>query len=493
MDKRNHKEFKFWNSNDIERATNHISDCYFCMANISGFNAKTKSLIKYPNLHSAIRPVPHSIDVPVPKFTNLDAISEIDDCETRDSLIREDEDFIPCVLSRSNSPQLFNQSELNDLVRDLDLPKESAELLGSRLKEKNLLLPETKFYSYRNRAIEFLKYFIMEDGFVFCHDVSPLVNAFGCPYVPNDWRLFIDSSKQSLKCVLPHNGNKFSSIPIGHSVSLKERYDNMKIVLHKINYNQHNWVVCGDLKIICVLLGQQSGYTKYPCFLCLWDSRAKSEHYSRQSWPARTNLNVGDKNIIHEPLVDPLKILLPPLHIKLGLMKQFVRALDKEGNCFKYITEKFYYLSDEKRKAGIFDGPQIRQLVRDDNFSNSMICKEKCAWNAFVDVMKNFLGNTKSPNYKILVNELIESYKNLGCNMSVKVHFLHSHIDYFPENLGAVSEEQGERFHQDIKTMETRYQGRWDVHMMADYCWCLKRDCIDVIHARMSKKTEIYS
>ncbi|KAI6647174.1 hypothetical protein LOD99_8827 [Oopsacas minuta] len=376
---------------------NHISDCYFCMANISGFNAKTKSLIKYPNLHSAIRLVPHSIDVPVPKFTNLDVISEIDDCETRDSLIREDEDFIPCVLSRSNSPQLFNQSELNDLVRDLDLPKESAELLGSRLKEKNLLLPETKLYSYRNREIEFLKYFIMEDGFVFCHDVSPLVNALGCP-------------------------------------------------------------------------------------------RAKSEHYSRQSWPARTNLNVGDKNIIHEHLVDPLKILLPPLHIKLGLMKQFVRALDKEGNCFKYITEKFYYISDEKRKAGIFDGPQIRQLVRDDNFSNSMICKEKCAWNAFVDVMKNFLGNTKSPNYKILVNELIDSYKNLGCNMSVKVHFLHSHIDYFLENLGAVSEEQGERFHQDIETMEARYQGRWDIHLMADYCWCLKRDCTDVIHARMSKK-----
>ncbi|KAI6650057.1 hypothetical protein LOD99_6272 [Oopsacas minuta] len=124
---------------------NHISDCYFCMANISGFNAKTKSLIKYPNLHSAIRPVPHSIDVPVPKFTNLDVISEIDNCETRDSLIREDEDFIPCVLSRSNSPQLFNPSELNDLVRDLDLPKESAELLGSRLKEKTCFSQKQNF------------------------------------------------------------------------------------------------------------------------------------------------------------------------------------------------------------------------------------------------------------------------------------------------------------------------------------------------------------
>ncbi|GFT58353.1 putative DD41D transposase [Trichonephila clavipes] len=60
--------------------------------------------------------------------------------------------------------------------------------------------------------------------------------------------------------------------------------------------------------------------------------------------------------------------------------------------------------------------------------------------------------------------------------MSVNVHFLHSHLDYFPENLGVVSEEQGERFHQDIKEMERRYQGRWNVNMMADYCWMLKRE-----------------
>lgn len=57
--------------------------------------------------------------------------------------------------------------------------------------------------------------------------------------------------------------------------------------------------------------------------------------------------------------------------------------------------------------------------------------------------------------------------------MSIKVHFLHSHLDNFPEYLGAVSEEPGEQFHQDIKEMELRYQGRWNVYMMADYCWML--------------------
>ena len=54
--------------------------------------------------------------------------------------------------------------------------------------------------------------------------------------------------------------------------------------------------------------------------------------------------------------------------------------------------------------------------------------------------------------------------------MSVKVHFLHSHLEYFHENKKILSEKQGERFHQDIKIMEKRYQGTWDVHTIADYC-----------------------
>ncbi len=51
----------------------------------------------------------------------------------------------------------------------------------------------------------------------------------------------------------------------------------------------------------------------------------------------------------------------------------------------------------------------------------------------------------------------------------MNVHFLHSHIDYFLENLD-VSEEQGEKFNQDIEVMEKRYQGRKNFNMIADYC-----------------------
>ncbi|KAJ4430743.1 hypothetical protein ANN_19334 [Periplaneta americana] len=68
------------------------------------------------------------------------------------------------------------------------------------------------------------------------------------------------------------------------------------------------------------------------------------------------------------------------------------------------------------------------------------------------------------------------SYKVLGFRMSLKVHFLHSHLEFFPENLGEVSDEQGERFHQDTKSMEQRCHGFWNHSIMADYCWMLYRN-----------------
>ena len=149
---------------------------------------------------------------------------------------------------------------------------------------------------------------------------------------------------------------------------------------------------------------------------------------------------------------------------------------------------KFPALSTEKLKAGIFDGPQIRQLINDPHFINSMDNTESSAWNSFVLVVKNFLGNHKADNYSDLVEDMLSNFYKLGCNMSIKVHFLHSHLDHFPENLGDLSEEQGERFHQDIQTMESRYQGRWDTHMMADYCWNLQRDCLGKSYKRKSLK-----
>ena len=56
---------------------------------------------------------------------------------------------------QDNQQKPLTQAELNDLTRDLNLSKESAQLLGWCLKEKHLLAPGTTFYLYRNREREY--------------------------------------------------------------------------------------------------------------------------------------------------------------------------------------------------------------------------------------------------------------------------------------------------------------------------------------------------
>ena len=290
--------------------------------------------------------------------------------ESRDET--RDEDFI-----NSKPLQTFNQGELNDLVRDLALSKAASELLASRLYQNNLLAPFTKVSYYRDREQQFLPYFAQGENCVYCCDIEGLLKELGLMiYDPNDWRLFIDSSKRSLNVVLLHNGNKFGSIPLAHSVTFTEKYENVNLVLQLISYDQHKWIICVDLKIVCILLGQQSGYTKYPCFLCMWDSRAKNEHWIRKEWPKRQNLIVGSANVINEALVERENIVFPSLHIKLGLIKQFVKALNKDGDCFKYLRSRFLGLSDEKVKSGIFTGPDIRNLMKDLEFTGYMMDTE---------------------------------------------------------------------------------------------------------------------
>ena len=237
---------------------------------------------------------------------------------------------------------------------------------------------------------------------------------------------------------------------------MKQYYENMKILLGKLQYSTHAWKIFADFKVLNMLLGQQSGLTKYPCFMCKWDSSNRSNHWIKREWPLRESLAPGCKNISHPALVDRSNVILPPLHMKLVLMKQFVKALNKEGACFKYIQDKFPNLSAEKVKQGVFFGPQIRKLPKDPQFLSTMTDVEKKAWLSFVEVVSKFLGNTKDPDYQNIVENMLACFQAFGFHMSLKVHFLHAHLDYFSQNLGDINEVHGERFHQDIKSMETR-------------------------------------
>ena len=53
-------------------------------------------------------------------------------------------------------------------------------------------------------------------------------------------------------------------------------------------------------------------------------------------------------------------------------MKQFFKALNVEGICFQFICATFPGLSYDKIKAGVFDGIQIKKLVKCKSFSRLM-------------------------------------------------------------------------------------------------------------------------
>ncbi|UYV72079.1 hypothetical protein LAZ67_9001754 [Cordylochernes scorpioides] len=129
------------------------------------------------------------------------------------------------------------------------------------------------------------------------------------------------------------------------------------------------------------LLGFQSGYTKYPSFLCMWDSRARQIHWQTNKWPLRDELSVGKANVISKPLVSREKI----------------------------ITYKARFM-----------------------FTTCIV-----TW--------------------------------------------------------SFSDEQGGQFHQDMKVMEERYQGVWDCHMMADYCWILSRGLTEYTYKINSKVEAAFS
>ena len=121
---------------------NHETDCYFCVTNVRGLSNRKRDTWKYPVLASAQRPQPHSTAVPVPIWRENDAeagravVEEGPVNISGNTTSESDESF------RFEQPDgKFDQKQLNDLVRDLRLPKDAPELLASRLSEKNVLEP----------------------------------------------------------------------------------------------------------------------------------------------------------------------------------------------------------------------------------------------------------------------------------------------------------------------------------------------------------------
>ena len=95
-------------------------------------------------------------------------------------------------------------------------------------------------------------------------------------------------------------------------------------------------------------------------------------------------------------------------------MKQFVKSLNEEGDCFRHLGSKLSSISDAKLRAEVFDGPQIRKMSNDDKFTDNMNKSEKASWISFKEVVENFFGNVKSDNYKEIVKNMVKKFQRRG-------------------------------------------------------------------------------
>lgn len=255
-------------------------------------------------------------------------------------------------------PVLITQMNLNQIVAELWLDKTKSEKLASWLKKHNLLAPGTRVTAFRNRQAELQECFAVskENTFAYCINTELLMNKMDINYIANDWRLFIDSSKDSLKAVLLHKDNKLPTIPLAYSTDTKETYQKMEEILQLVDYQTHQWRICCDLKVVAMLCGMQGGYTKYMCFMCQWDSRFnKKEQYGKHDWAPRTTEKIGQQNVIAKELVPKDKILLPPLHIKLGVFKSFIKNIAEREEVFLALRRLFpkEVMSTNKLQQGI--------------------------------------------------------------------------------------------------------------------------------------------
>jgi hypothetical protein len=197
----------------------------------------------------------------------------------------------------------------------LNFTKKQAEPLSSRLEEWNPLHPETEICFLRNSQNEFLELFSQVNELVFLIMVSVIQSLLDTNKIQLDgvssW-----TSKVSLNALLLHNGKKFPSLTFAHAAEMKESYENMKVLLEKIQYEKYNWNIGGELNAIALLLGLQLDYPEFCCLLCDCVSTERKHRYMQKQSAQRESLIPGQKRVVNTPSINSENVYAPPFHFK---------------------------------------------------------------------------------------------------------------------------------------------------------------------------------
>jgi len=121
---------------------------FLCLTNITRITFKSKHTVKYPDFPSAMRPVPHSEQLPAPKLLENLAFSNANSNSDKDHKQQDRENF-DCDWTFEGScssfePYLLTENNINDTVSDFNLSKKQANSLVPGLRGRNLLHQDTE-------------------------------------------------------------------------------------------------------------------------------------------------------------------------------------------------------------------------------------------------------------------------------------------------------------------------------------------------------------
>lgn len=305
-------------------------NCYVCANTVPGMTTIKSKSHDYAGRPSAKRPLLHSEEIPVPTLPILPS-PDIVTATTSQQEETPDYSYFDPGQGTSNEPILLTQDRLDFIVSKLLLSQRGSELLARLLNENHLLARETRITAYRGRQKNLQECFMtdFDKTYAYCHNVEKLMEVMGIVYRAEEWRLFIDASKNSLKAVLLHKTNEKPAVPIAYNTETEETYEKIQTILLLVDYDRHNWRICCDLKMVAILQGLQQRYVKHMCYLCNWDTRFTGNQYKTYSWTDRGDNVIGHLNIINAALVPRENILLPYLHTKLGMVKNLLKAVIK--------------------------------------------------------------------------------------------------------------------------------------------------------------------
>ena len=104
---------------------------------------------------------------------------------------------------------------------------------------------------------------------------------------------------------------------------------------------------------------------------------------------------------------------------------------------------------------GIFNGPETRSLINDENFEKSLNMLEMVVWHSYKELHKNVFEKNVSENWNEIVDNFIQNMKDLGSSSStIKMHILFKHKNKYEKFLGIYSDEHGERSHKEMEQIE---------------------------------------